>query len=144
MYGRRNLFNNMENAFRTFNRIGNELSKGITIETGSFNPKVDILENDDAILVYMEIAGVKKEDVSLSVNDSNILTIRGTRDTRVSDENRVLLRNEIAFGEFVRSFQMPDEIDSEAIKANFNNGLLVINIPKKQAEEPKEFNININ
>ncbi len=119
MYGRRNLFNNMENAFRTFNRIGNELSKGITIETGSFNPKVDILENDDAILVYMEIAGVKKEDVSLSVNDSNILTIRGTRDTRVSDENRVLLRNEIVFGEFVRSFQIPDEIDNEAIKANF-------------------------
>ena len=107
-------------------------------------PIIDITKNDDAILVYMEIAGVKKEDVSLSVNDSNILTIRGTRDTRVSDENRVLLRNEIAFGEFVRSFQMPDEIDSEAIKANFNNGLLVINIPKKQVEEPKEFNININ
>lgn len=144
MYGRRNLFSNMDNAMRAFNKIGNELSKGVTFETGGFNPRVDILENEQEIRVHFEIAGVKKEDVNISINDDMILTIRGTRKAKFEEEEKSYLRREISYGEFSRSFQLPDEIESDNIKAKFIDGVLNVTIPKKAPQEPKEINVQIN
>lgn len=144
MYTNRNMFSSMDNALRAFNRIGNELSKGITFETGGFNPRVDILEDSEEIKVIFEIAGVKKEDVSITINDENIISVKGVRNSFSSGESKTTLRKEIVSGEFSRSFQLPDDIDNEKVSAKFNNGVLVVSISKKAPIAPKEYQISIN
>lgn len=95
----------------------------------SLKPKIDINESETEFLVSAEIAGVKKENIAIKVNDDNILTIKGTREFEL-DDNSKFLRSEIQKGKFERKFQLPEKINREDIKANFNNGIVTISIPK--------------
>lgn len=138
-----NDFSNFDTVFKNISKIGDELSKGITFETGGFNPRVNIFENNDGITVLVELAGVNKDDVSISVNDENLLTIKGERKQKDEDTNRNYLRREIVFGEFSRTFLLPDYLDTEKIKAKFTNGVLEVLVSKKEKVMPKEINVQI-
>lgn len=138
-----NDFSNFDTVFKNISKIGDELSKGVTFETGGFNPRVNIMENQDGISVLVELAGVNKEDVSISVNDDNLLTIKGERKQNIENQGRNFLRREIIFGEFSRSFLLPEYLDTEKIKAKFNDGVLEIMVLKKEEIAPKEINVQI-
>ncbi len=138
-----NDFSNFDTVFKNISKIGDELSKGVTFETGGFNPRVNIMENQDGISVLVELAGVNKEDVSISVNDDNLLTIKGERKQNIENQGRNFLRREIIFGEFSRSFLLPEYLDTEKIKAKFNEGVLEIMVLKKEEIAPKEINVQI-
>ncbi len=137
-------FANIDSVIKNINRFGNEISKGVTFETGGFNPRVNIIENEDRINVTVELAGVKKEDVNISVNDENILTIKGERKTKEEQQSKNFLRKEIVFGAFSRSFLLPDNLDSNKITAKFNDGVLNISVAKKEVQAPKEIHVQIN
>jgi HSP20 family protein len=137
-------FANIDSVIKNINRFGNEISKGVTFETGGFNPRVNIIENEDGINVTVELAGVKKEDVNISVNDENILTIKGERKTKEEQQSKNFLRKEIVFGAFSRSFLLPDNLDSNKITAKFNDGVLNISVAKKEVQAPKEIHVQIN
>lgn len=137
-------FANIDSVIKNINRFGNEISKGVTFETGGFNPRVNIIENEDGINVTVELAGVKKEDVNISVNDENILTIKGERKTKEEQQSKNFLRKEIVFGAFSRSFLLPDNLDSNKITAKFNDGVLNISVAKKEIQAPKEIHVQIN
>lgn len=137
-------FANIDSVLKNINRFGNDLSKGVTFETGGYNPRVNIIENEDGINVTVELAGVKKEDVNISVNDENILTIKGERKVKEEHTNNNYLRKEIVFGSFSRSFLLPDNLDSNKISAKFNDGVLNIAVGKKEIQTPKEINVEIS
>ena len=138
-----NSFSDLDTLFRKINSIGNDLSKGVTFETSGFNPRVNIFEVEDGISVNVELAGVNKEDVNISINDDNILTIKGERKKKEESETKSFIRKEIVYGSFSRSFVLPDELDTEKIKAKYTNGVLEIMVPKKEPVAPKEINIQI-
>lgn len=138
-----NNFSDLDTIFRKINSIGSDLSKGVTFETGGFNPRVNIFEVENGISVNVELAGVNKEDVNISINDDNILTIKGERKKNYESENKSFIRKEIVFGSFSRSFVLPDELDTENIKARYTNGVLEITVPKKEPVAPKEINVQI-
>jgi len=114
------------------------------IEMGDFKPRVDVIEDTKSIYFEVEIPGVKKEDVKVSVNNENILTIKGEKKFERKDEVKSCCRSERVYGEFMRSFQLPDNTDSEKISASYNNGILTLTVPKIEPVKPSEKQVEIS
>jgi HSP20 family protein len=109
----------------------------------SFSPRVDIYANDKNIIIEAEIPGLKKEDIKLILQD-NILSISGTKQKPAQrDEEKQYLRNEIIYGDFSRSFSLPDDINPDSVEAAFTDGVLKITISKQDVKSAKEKNIEI-
>jgi len=101
------------------------------ISGGTWYPPVDIYETEDNIILKAELPGVNPESVSIEVNE-NMLSLKGERklEKGLSDEN--YHRMERFYGSFHRAFSLPYPVDSEGIKASFNDGVLKISIPKRR------------
>jgi HSP20 family protein len=94
--------------------------------------KVDVKENDGGFLVSAEVPGVPKEEIQVSV-DGNVVTLRAEvrqRDEQTDGEK--VLRSERYFGAVSRSFQLPADIEADQCQAKYDNGVLTLNLPKKQ------------
>ncbi len=97
----------------------------------SFVPKVDILETDKAYEIHVSIPGVNKDDFKIDLND-NHLTISGERKfTKEKKENNFYVV-ETQYGNFNRSFALPENVDASKINAAYNNGILEITVPKDE------------
>ncbi|MDQ3019679.1 MAG: Hsp20/alpha crystallin family protein [Bacteroidota bacterium] len=108
----------------------------------NYTPKVRISEDKDNFYIKMEIPGISKEDVKLSV-ENNVLSVNGVKkDTKKTEEINVIT-NEIYFGEFSRTFNLSKDIKIEAIDAEFNDGVLNITLPKIEEAKPVVKEINI-
>lgn len=101
----------------------------------AYTPKVRISENRDAFLINLELPGLSKEDVKLSV-ENNVLTVTGNKKEETKSEDTNLIVNEIYYGEFSRNFNLSKDIKIEAIDAEFNNGVLKITLPKVEEAKP--------
>ena len=108
----------------------------------SWQPVTDIYETATALVITVELAGVRKEDVSVEVKD-NVLTIMGQRTELDEVEEENYVRRERLFGSFSRSFNLRYHVKPEAIKANFKEGLLQIEISKPVQEKPKQITVNV-
>jgi HSP20 family protein len=99
---------------------------------GRWQPLADVYETDAAWVIKLELAGVRKDDFSVSVN-KGVLTVRGTRRDEFEGQWRTYHQAEIHYNLFTRSFSLPRGIDEGAIKARYTNGLLTITINKMAA-----------
>ncbi len=109
----------------------------------TFNPKIDISEDDKSIYVEAEIPGVKKEDLKLSLQD-NILTITGEKRQEVEDKKeKNFYRSERSYGTFTRSFTLPAEINRDSVDAQFKDGILKVSIQKAHPRPANEKMIDI-
>jgi HSP20 family protein len=104
-------------------------------------PAVDMFEKDDRLVIKAELPGMDKKDISLDFKN-NVLTLSGIRqhENEVKEEN--FSRREMSYGKFFRSFSLPADSDAEKIKAEFQNGLLTIEIPKPEQHKPKQIKVN--
>ena len=98
-------------------------------EVFDFVPSVNTREGKEAYHIDVDLPGVKKEDVEISV-DKNILTIKGKRETKNEVKENDYYRVESAYGTFQRSFTLPEKVDIENIRAASEDGVLEIIIPK--------------
>jgi HSP20 family protein len=105
-------------------------------------PAVDIYETEHELVVKADLPDVDPQDLDIRV-ENNILTIRGERkfEKKVNKEN--YLRVERAYGSFARSFTLANTVNSEAIKADYQNGVLTLTIPKKEEAKPKQIKVNV-
>ncbi len=95
--------------------------------------KVDVKETPEAYTVQAEVPGVAKEDIHLSI-EGNVVTLRAeVRQQDVQKEGEKVLRSERYYGSVSRSFQMPQDIDNASAKAKYENGVLLLTLPKKTA-----------
>jgi HSP20 family protein len=109
----------------------------------SFNPRVDISEDEKNIFINAEIPGVKKEEIKISLQD-NILTISGEKKSETEEKkDKNYYRSERVFGSFTRSFTLPEEINPDKVEAKFEEGILKIVIEKASPKEINERFINI-
>ena len=102
---------------------------------------IDAYQTDDAFIIKAPIAGVKKEDLDVSITDTTV-TIKGTRhiDDTIKKENYIA--QECYWGSFSRSFQIPEGADSEKSTAVLKNGILTIKIPKEAKSKTRSINID--
>lgn len=95
-----------------------------------WNPPADVYETEDALVVKIEVAGVDKKNLSIAVNDG-VLLVRGVRRDVDQPAQTRLHHVEVRYGQFERSFALPPHLDTEAIRADYEGGFLVIRAPKK-------------
>ena len=117
------------------------LFSGTEKEMQAWHPMVDIFEDKEQIIIKADLPGVKKENISINVNN-RILTLKGERSHEDEAKEENFFRRERSFGSFQRSFTLPADISMDDIKAEFKEGILKIAIP--MPEEKKERQIAIN
>lgn len=96
---------------------------------GEWSPRVDIRENDHEFVIQAELPGVQKQDVKVSL-ENGVLTIEGERQQRREEKGWRQHRIECSYGNFIRSFTLPANVQAEALKAHFHDGLLEVELPK--------------
>lgn len=111
-------------------------------ETPTFFLPVDIYESGNNLYVRAMVPGVKPEDVDVTV-ENGVLTISGEIPTAVPDDTR-WYRNECYHGKFSRSIQLPSQLETQNMSAEFVNGVLTVTIPGIEALRPKAFKVPIN
>ena len=102
-------------------------------DVGHFKPSCDITESDSSFSVIMDLPGMTKKMIRLSLK-SNVLTISGDRELYLDDEEE-LIRSERKQGSFSRSFALPDGADTNSISATFKDGVLTVTLKKTESEE---------
>ncbi|MBX3042485.1 MAG: Hsp20/alpha crystallin family protein [Candidatus Kapabacteria bacterium] len=154
-YYRFDPFRGMEQVIKKFQQMSEEIEKGITVEYGSFSPRIDISEDEKNLYLVAELPGISKEDVKVSINEDNYIFIKGIKkrpfDTKYEAENgevqkeeRTYIKAERSYGDFSRSFILPDNINKESISAQYDNGLLKVTLEKIEPAKPKEVEISIS
>jgi HSP20 family protein len=106
-----------------------------------WSPRMDLTESDDNYHLSVDLPGISKEDVTISVEDSR-LTIRGERQDESRQETENMVRMERTFGSFYRSVRLPKSVNENKIKATFTNGVLSVDIPKTEKSKPKKIKIS--
>lgn len=102
----------------------------------SFVPKVDILENEKGYEINVAVPGLSKEDFKIDLND-NFLTVSGERKFSKERKENNLHVIETQYGNFSRSFALPENVDASKINAAYTNGILEISIPKDEKKTLK-------
>jgi HSP20 family protein len=121
--GMETLFENFMNSFEL------EPFRGFGVE--SFNPKVDVTENEAAYTVAAELPGLAEKDIEVLV-DENVLTIKGEKKAEKEEKKGDAVYMERSYGSFSRRLPFPVEIDTTKIKAHFEKGVLMIELPKTE------------
>ena len=103
-------------------------------------PPVDIRESEERVTLLLDLPGLRKEDVNITL-ENNVLTISGERRFETDQKNETIHRLERAYGAFTRSFTLGPTVSSENVEANFQDGVLVIEVPKAEASKPRRIAI---
>src|SRR6266446_917648 len=122
-------------------RRGNGEEEFITLT--EWAPLVDITEDDKEYLIKTELPEVKKDDVKVTV-ENGVLTITGERKFEKEEKGRKYHRVERAYGNFVRSFTLPDDADANKVNAEFKDGVLKVHVAKSEAAKPKHIEVKVN
>jgi HSP20 family protein len=108
----------------------------------AWRPAVDVLEKDGNILLRVEVPGISEKDIELKIEGS-VLTVRGERKPEPKFEEVVYHQVEGFYGNFSRSFNLPETIDAANISANYRNGILTITVPQKPEVQPRTIKVNV-
>ncbi len=105
-------------------------------------PAVDVSETDDAVIVKVDVPGVKPEDMEISLSD-NVLVIKGEKKREEEEKKENFYRMERYYGSFMRAIQLPCEVQEDKVEARYKDGVLKIVLPKKPEEVKKVIKINV-
>ena len=119
-----------------FDRTGEDAS------LTAWAPAVDMYETEHELVVKADLPDIDPKDLDIRV-ENNILTIRGERKFEKKVEEGNYLRVERSYGSFSRSFALANTVNTEAIKAEYKNGVLTLSVPKREEAKPKQIKVNV-
>ena len=125
-----------DDAFRPFGSLSRE-----NLTANGWMPAVNIRETDDAFEFTAELPGLTKEDVNITIEDK-VLTLTGERKWDEEETKNSYHRVERAYGSFSRAFSLPNAVDSAKVGAQFENGILLVSVPKAEETKPRQIKIN--
>jgi HSP20 family protein len=108
----------------------------------AWTPNTDVYETPEGLVVKMEIAGIEKEDLEITLND-RLLLVRGYRKDPCRQKPCSFRQMEIDYGPFERRIVIPRSVDGNRVRAQFQNGFLHIELPKSQKSEHTTFTVII-
>jgi HSP20 family protein len=106
-------------------------------------PSVDIYETEDQLVLKADVPDVDLKDIDVRV-ENQTLTISGQRNFEQQEKSKGYHRIERSYGNFVRSFAVPNSFDTEKIAATYKNGVLTVGLPKKEAAKPRQIKVEVN
>ena len=125
------------------NRMFEESMRSRSVEessAGAWSPAADIYETDNSLIVKVELPEVRLEDIEIRL-ESGVLTLRGERKPNEDLEKDTCLRRERQYGPFSRTLSLPRVVDADRMQVHFRDGLLCLEIPKKEAPEARHIEI---
>lgn len=135
----------MKNIHVQLNRLFEPFARFVASDEdlvgGSWNPPVDVAETQEKILVRAEVPGLKQEDIQIEF-ENGLLTLKGDRRLE-KNEGTTWHRVERTYGAFSRSFTLPRTVDAEKIAATYREGILEIEVPKREEAKPKQIRIAV-
>ena len=108
-----------------------------------WTPAVDIAETENELVLKADVPEVKPEDIEVQF-ENGTLTLKGKRGFEKKEDGKAWHRIERSYGAFMRAFTLPETVDSDKLKADFNNGVLTVTIGKKEIAKPKSVKVNIS
>lgn len=113
------------------------------LTVAEWSPAVDVSETDAEYVVKAELPEVKKEDVKVTMEDG-VLTLEGERKQEKEEKGKHYHRIERSYGSFMRSFELPDNVDTSKAKAEFKDGMLTLSLPKTEKAKSKALEIKVS
>ena len=135
-----------QNRFNPFflagfpNRMGTGEPHSLTV--ADWSPEVDISQDDQGYVLKADLPEMKKDDVRVTVEDG-ILCVSGERKSEKEDQKRKFHRIERSFGNFRRSFTLPEDADSTKVTAEFRDGVLKVHLPTTTKARSKAFEVKV-
>jgi HSP20 family protein len=112
------------------------------LTTTSFAPPVDIYEDEHNITLKIEVPGIDEKDIDVRI-ENNTLTVHGERKFEQEEKEENFRRVERQYGGFTRSFTLPSSVDPGQVSADYDKGVLKINLAKKAEAKPKQIKVNV-
>jgi len=107
-----------------------------------WSPALDLYQTNDDIVAVVELPGMRKEDIELSLHDG-MLTIKGERVEEGSGDDKTA-RTERFVGKFCRSISLPTRVDANQVNASYKDGILTVTLPKAEEAKPKQIQVNVS
>jgi HSP20 family protein len=124
-----------------FNDMLRPYAEGETVSSRTWIPRVDIREGVDGLTLLMDLPGLGKEDVNITL-ENNVLTIAGERKFEADEkQNESYHRLERQYGAFTRSFTLAPTVRTDKVQASFENGVLTVQLPKQEESKPRRISI---
>jgi HSP20 family protein len=138
------------NSFNGLDRIGRQMAEllegdaaGVPNQTTEmWSPTVDIFEDDHGYLFKIDLPGVKKEEVTVQI-ENGVLTIAGERKTGREQKIRRVHRIERAYGGFTRGFELPEDAETGNVDASFKDGVLTVVVAKAEHAKPRKIDVKV-
>lgn len=105
-------------------------------------PPVDIFETENEWVLKADLPEVKLEDVDIQI-EKGTLSLQGERKFQNAETGKGYQRVERSYGTFARYFSLPDTVDSEKVRADYNQGVLTVTLPKKEVAKPRTIKVNV-
>ncbi len=109
--------------------------------TSDFSPRVDLSRTEEAFFVQVDLPGMTRDDIHLAL-ENDTLTLSGERKFEAREDGPQFDRIERTYGSFSRTFHLPTSVDSEAVKATFENGVLTVELPKAEKARSRQIEIH--
>lgn len=126
-------------AWPTFGRLANlqdEIDRLFESPLQAWAPALEVHEDKDSYTIRVELPGLKREDIEVSLQDG-ALVISGERKTEIVKEDTEVHRQERLFGRFSRALTLPTGVSGDQVKAAYKDGILTVTLPKAEAAKPK-------
>jgi HSP20 family protein len=112
------------------------------LTTTSFAPPVDVYEDEHNISLKIEVPGIEEKDIDVRI-ENNTLTVHGERKFEKEEKEENFRRVERQYGSFTRTFTLPTTVDAEKVSANYDKGVLKIQLAKKAEAKPKQIKVHV-
>jgi len=130
-----------KNVADELNAVMGSLVEDSGVASTGFGPDVNIVEHKDKFEIVAELPGVKKEDLTLKMEKGELRLTAERKPWSVAENSRVVRKELRGSGTYVRSFRIPDEVESTEIGAQLSDGILRIELPKKKVAQPMEISV---
>lgn len=132
------LQNRLNSLMRDFDQNGDE-----TLSSSAFVPPVDVYEDANHIVLKLEVPGMKLEDFDVQL-ENQLLTVRGERKFEKETKEENYHRLERRYGSFARAFTLPNTVDSQNVKAQYDAGVLTVELGKRAEAKPKQIKVSVS
>ncbi len=112
------------------------------LTTTTFAPPVDVYEDEHNVTLKIEVPGIEEKDIDVRI-ENNTLTVHGERKFEKEEKEENFRRVERQYGSFTRTFTLPNTIDAEKVQADYDKGVLKIQLAKKAEAKPKQIKVNV-
>jgi HSP20 family protein len=126
----------VNSLFRDFSESDN------AVAATSFTPAVDVYEDPQKVVLKLEVPGIEEKDLDVRV-ENHTLTVKGERKFEKEEKEENFHRIERRYGSFYRAFTLPQTVDTENVQANYNAGVLKLELKKKAEAQPKQIKVNV-